>query len=215
MGAFRSMLALVAVLLAATDDEELALSGGKDLDGWVVEGTKEGIENGVSKPVWRVENGSIVCAGSGFGFLRYAKREFSDFALHVEYRIAAGGNSGIGIRTIPYVAGPDEERTRPSRAAYEIQIQDDAGKPPGLRTSGALYGHVAPSVNAAKPSPEWNALDIECVGNRICVSMNGAGIIDVDQGTIPALKSKPLRGYVCLQNHGNRIEFRNVRVREK
>jgi hypothetical protein len=192
----------------------LDLFSGKDLDGWVAEGKKDYKDkDGQVKPVWCVEDGTLVCNGNGFGFLRYDKKVFSNFAFHVEYRMAPKCNSGIGIRTAAF--DPRLSRsTRPSFFCYEIQLLDDAGKPPSKYSSGSLYRYVAPRLNPVKPAGEWNGIDIECVGPRIRVTINGEEIIDVDQSKDPEIKNKPLEGYVCLQNHGGRIEFRNVRIRE-
>ena len=72
----------------------------------------------------------------------------------------------------------------------------------------------APSVKAVKPAPEWNKIEIECKGARIKVTLNGEKIIDVDQTTVEEIKNKPLKGYVCVQNHGGKVDFRNLRVKE-
>jgi hypothetical protein len=189
------------------------LFNGKSLDGWVAEGVTEVTLDAVAKPVWTVADGMIVCTGKGFGFLRYAEKEFGDFSFHVEYRIAKGGNSGIGIRTVPFDA-KKSTATRPSYACYEIQLLDDAGKPANTHCTGSLYRYVAPSSNPSKPAGEWNVMDIHCQGPHIRIDLNGAKIIDVDQRTVEAIKNKPLRGYLCLQNHGRNIEFRNLYVTE-
>ena len=192
------------------DDGFVDLLNGKDLSGWVVEGVKEYKEGNESKPVWLVEDGKILCTGKGFGFLRYEK-PYADFIFRVEYSMTKGCNSGIGFRTVPFT-GP--AATRPSFASYEIQILDDAGKPPSKHGSGSLYRYLAPKTNPTKPAPEWNALEIECQGPRIRITLNGQVIHDIDQSTIPELKDKPLAGYFCLQNHGKRIYFRNIRVKQ-
>jgi hypothetical protein len=57
-------------------------------------------------------------------------------------------------------------------------------------------------------------MEVVCVGPRIRVRLNGKLIQDVDQSTVEALKAKPLKGYICLQNHGGDIEFRDIRVEE-
>src|ERR1043166_6429314 len=101
--------------------------------------------------------------------------------------------------------------TRPSHASFEVQIMDDAGKPTDVHSSGALYDYVPPTANAAKPAGEWNSLDIECRGPRIKVTLNGQTVQDIDQTAIEAIKNKPTSGYCSLQNHGHRVEFRNVR----
>jgi uncharacterized protein YlaI len=121
-------------------------------------------------------------------------------------------NSGIGIRTGVY--DPKKSDSPPSRAGYEIQLLDDAMKNPDKHSTGSLYRYVAPSVKAVKPAPEWNKIEIECKGARIKVTLNGEKIIDVDQTTVEEIKNKPLKGYVCVQNHGGKVDFRNLRVKE-
>ncbi len=199
---------------AGPSGESIELFNGKDLSGWVVEGPKDYKDkDGRLLPMWTVQDGIITCAGKAFGFLRYEKQQFADFALHVEYRMAPNGNSGVGIRTISF----DPKRsmqTRPSMACYEVQLLDDAGKPATKHSSGSLYRYVAPRVNPVKPSPEWNQVDIECRGPRILVRINDQTVQDVDQSTIQELKKKPLQGYICLQSHTYQVEFRNVRIRE-
>ena len=207
-----SLLCLALLAGAASGNDKLVLFNGKNLDGWIAEGVKDYKDGDQVKPIWSVKDGNLFCDGKGFGFLRYAVQEFADFQFHVEYRMAPKCNSGIGIRTIPFDPKRSKD-TRPSYACYEIQLYDDAGKPPTKHSSGSLYRYVAPSVNASKPAQEWNALDIECVGPRIRISMNDQKIIDVDQTTIDAIKKNRLTGYVCLQNHGGKLEFRNVWVK--
>jgi len=204
------------------------LFNGKDLDGWVVEGAQK-LPDG--RPVWRVEEGKIVCTAgkNAYGFLRYSRQTFRDFVLRVEYRFLPPtptnprGNSGIGIRTPPYDP-KRSEATRPSYAAYEIQLLDDAGRPPNSHGTGSLYRYLAPRTNPAKPAPEWNALEITCRGPRIRVALNGQIILDADQRDIPdisdkpkgvpAPKDKPLEGYISLQSHTGTVEFRRVQIAE-
>jgi hypothetical protein len=206
-------LTLSALLALADAHDSLSLFNGKDLDGWVAEGVSTYEKEGKTVPVWTVKDGHLLCTGKGFGFLRYDRREFADFVFHVEFRMAPRSNSGIGIRTRPF--DPARSRaTRPSFYSYEIQLFDDAGKPPSTHSTGSLYRYVAPSKSAIKAAGEWNEIDIECVGPRIRVTLNGEGIIDIDQDNVPQLREKPRKGYVCLQNHGGTIEFRSLRVKE-
>jgi len=204
---------ILLVALSAQAEEFRPLFNGKDLSGWVPEGQAERTQDGNVRPVWSVRDGAIVCEGKGFGFLRYNREEFSDFALHLEFRMAPGCNSGLGIRTRNFE--PEHSRaTRPSIYSYEIQLLDDAGKAPDVHSTGSLYRYVAPKENSIKPAREWNQIDIVCVGPRIKVTLNGKEIINVDQTEIDAIKAKPLKGYVCLQNHGGTIEFRDIRIHE-
>lgn len=221
-------LALVAAVTPA--DGYRDLFNGTDLDGWVVEGPKAG-KDGV--PIWSVEDGRIVCSGKTYGFLRYDKQPFGDFALRVEYRFEAPpagtkskANSGLGIRTVSYDPKKSDQ-TRSSFAAYEIQLLDDADTQPNAHGTGSLYRYKAPAANRVKPAPAWDVVEVTCVGPRVTVAFNGETVLDADQTALrdmpakelprfgpPAPKDKPLRGSVALQSHDGRVEFRTVRVKE-
>jgi hypothetical protein len=216
----------LATCAAAPAEDFRDLFNGKNLDDWVVDGPKTDKEG---NDLWSVKEGRIVCLGKRYGFLRYDKQKFSDFAFRVEYRFEPAsktnprGNSGLGIRTV--VFDPKESSlTRPSYAAYEVQLLDDAGKPADAHGSGSLYRYLAPTANPVKAAPEWNTVEVECVGPRIKITMNGQKILDADQTKIPdikdkpakapAPKDKPLEGYVCLQSHSGKVKFRKVQIRE-
>jgi len=205
---------LVSPVTAAFAGERHALLNDRDLDGWVAEGAGTYRESGREFPVWSVRDGVLHCRGNGFGFLRYDRKEFDDFRLSLEFRMAPGCNSGLGIRTTAF--DPLRSRaTRPSFYSYEIQLIDDAGKPATTRSSGSLYRYVAPRQNAIRPAGQWNQMEVECLGPRIKVILNGIEIIDVDQSTVAELREKPLKGSISLQNHGGIIEFRSIEVEER
>jgi hypothetical protein len=227
--AFRfTLLALLLTLApAASADDFRDLFDGKGLNGWVVEGPAT---DKAGRRMWSVEDGRIVCLGEGFGFLRYDRQEFSNFTLRVGYRFipAAGGkprgNSGLGIRTGRF--DPERSRqTRPSYAAFEVQLMDDAGTPPSAHGTGSLYRYKGPTANPTRPAPEWNTIEVRCDGSRITVRLNGQTILEADQTELPDVQSKPAgapdpkgkprRGYVALQSHSGRVEFRKVQVREE
>jgi len=192
------------------DDSFADIFNGRDLSGWVASGATTYKDGDEEKPVWTVEDGLIVCAGKGYGFLTFDK-ELTDFIVHVEYRMCPGCNSGLGIRSKKY----DGKRgTRPSTSGYEMQIVDDARRKPSNHSSGSLYRYVAPTVNAHKPAGEWNVVEVECRGPNIKITMNGQVIHDIDQSRIDKIKNKPLSGYFCVQNHGRKIEYRNLRLKE-
>ena len=210
-------IAGAACLLAApavADDGEgfVPLFNGRDLEGWVDEPGGRGAAE-QRKSAWSVDDGEIACAGGGYGFLRYGVQDFADFTLRLEFQMAKNGNSGIGIRTRPFDAA-EGAQTRPSFHSYEIQLLDDAGKPVSPGSSGSLYRYVAPARNAMKPAGEWNSMEVTCRGPSIRVSLNGEPIQDFDQTTRPDTRDKPLKGSVSLQNHGSRVRFRNIRVRD-
>jgi hypothetical protein len=218
----------VAVTLATVSlaDDLHDIFDGKSLDGWVVEGPAKGK---TGRAMWSVEEGRIVCLGEGFGFLRYDRRQFSDFTLRVEYRFTRAqaanqqGNSGLGIRTGRFDPARSRE-TRPSFAAFEVQLLDDSGSPPSPHGTASLYRYKGPAANPARPAPEWNTIEVECARTRITVRLNGQTVLEADQSEladvktrpagVPAPKDKPRRGYVALQSHSGRVEFRKVQIRE-
>ena len=197
---------VAACRLPAAEPIDLLARG---LDAWAVEGTAAAEERGDSRPVWTLSDGVVRCSGRGFGYLRY-REGVSDFRLELEYRFPKKtGNSGIGIRTVPFT-GPLE--TRPSKAAYEVQLLADAGTAPVRGSCGSLYGHEPPRENTSRPVGEWNTMVIECVGPRIRIVHNGVEVIDFDQSSRKDTARKPLIGSVSLQNHGSQVEFRNIRL---
>jgi hypothetical protein len=218
---------LVSLAPAAWAGDFRDLFDGKSLDGWVVEGPTK---DKAGRMMWSVEDGRIVCLGEGFGLLQYHRREFSDFTLRVEYRFARRseghppGNSGLGIRTGRFDPKRSRE-TRPSYAAFEVQLLDDAGSPPSVHGTGSLYRYKGPTANRTRLAPEWKTIEVTCDGPRIRVRLNGQMILEADQSELadvnsrpvgaPAPKEKPRRGYVALQSHSGRVEFRNVRIREE
>ncbi len=211
-----AVLLAAATAVPAADDGFRAIFNGKDLDGWVAEGRDRSKEykdkDGTVKPNWHVEGGVLITEGKDFGFLRYNK-ELSDFRWKAECRLSPKGNSGFCIRTVPYDPKKDGT-TRPSYVAYEVQFQDDAGKGPDEHCTGSLYRYVAPKKNAVKPPGEWNTIEIECVGPRIQVWINGEQVQDVDQSKVDKIKNRALKGYVAVQSHTNKVEFRNIQLKE-
>jgi hypothetical protein len=207
-----AVLSWAAIVRADESATFRDLFNGRDFTGWSIEGPTGGIEHPDGKPVWSVRDGEIMCNGRSWSFLRYDREDFSDFTFHVEFIMADKANSGVGFRCRAVDMARVQE-TRPSCWAYEIQLLEDAGEPPTVHSSGSLYRYVAPRENAMRPAGEWNVLEVTCRGPRIRVVLNGLEIQDYDQTTLPETRDKPLKGSVCLQNHGHPVRFRNVRIR--
>ena len=211
-------LILIAQPIRADEKKEgewIDMFNGRDFTGWVIDGPteyKDKADGNKPKPLWIVEDKMIRTAGTGFGFLRY-DRKFSDFVFHVEYRMVKGGNSGIGIRTGVFDAKMSTA-TRPSFFSYEVQLLDDSDKKADKHSTCSLYRYVAPTALANKPAPEWNVVEVECVGPKIKITMNDKEVLNVDQTTIDEIKNKPLSGYICIQSHSKQVEFRQLKIKE-
>ncbi|MEZ8222026.1 protein of unknown function (DUF1080) [Candidatus Fervidibacteria bacterium JGI MDM2 JNZ-1-D12] len=185
----------VAIWTQQAEAGFVPLFNGKDLTGWHVMGS----------PSWKVEDGILVCTGEGGGWLR-SDKQYENFVLRLEFRISKGGNSGIFIRSA--LEG------NPAFTGMEIQILDDHGRDPAPYTTGAIYDAVAPKKNMSKPAGEWNFVEIICSGPWVVVAMNGEEIVRVNMDEHPKLKERLRKGYIGLQNHGSRVEFRNIRIKE-
>ena len=162
---------------------------------------------------WRFEDGVLYTEG-GSGWLSTVRR-YDDFVLSLEYRLAPGGNSGVFVRA-PHEGDPAYQ-------GMEIQILDDYGDEwRGLRPeqyAGSIYDVQAPSERAGKGANEWQRMVIECRGRIVRVALNGQKVIDTcldyypyKFNTHPGLTRRS--GYIGLQNHGSKIEFRDVRLRD-
>jgi len=170
------------------EDKPIKLFNGESLDGWsaLVPGRELG---------WTVSNGILKNTAAANNLI--SNQKFWNFALHAEYRIPAGSNSGIGLR-----------------ARYEIQILEDYGKPPNSHGNGALYSRIVPSVNASKPPGEWQVLDVRLVGRQVTVVLNGKKIIDKGEVEgLTAIASDPDEGApgpIILQGDHKEVEFRSL-----
>jgi len=186
----------------------VALFNGRDLTGWQQIGGRKGS--------WKVRDGILYAEGDSKGWLSTA-RQYDNFQLELEFRVPVGGNSGVFVRI------PREDGGRPGYEGTEIQILDDyAQKYVGLQPSqytGSIYGVQAPAKLVSKKANEWQKMAILCNGPQVQVALNGALIVDANLKTHmdkfethPGLK-RP-KGYIGLQHHNTRIEYRNIRIKE-
>ncbi len=187
---------------AAAPDEPgwVRLFNGKDFDGWEIMGDKAG---------WEILHGGIIRSdgAKGGNWLRYAKQEFGDFVLRVDWRVSRDGNSGVFVRA--------KREGQPWIAGHEIQISNaprDAS-----HCTGSLYGSVAVDPRPDESPGRWHAFEIRCEGEHIVVICDGMKVVDATHAKHSALRTRPLRGFIGLQDAhagpGKWIEWRNVRVK--
>lgn len=134
------------------EGKPIALFNGKDLTGW------KGLVPG-KEVKWTVKDGVLRNDPPTTDII--SERSFWNYKLHTDFRIVEHSNSGIGLR-----------------GRYEIQILADYGIPPNAHSAGALYSRIAPSVNASKPTGEWQSYDIRLVGMQLTVVHNDVKVLD-------------------------------------
>ena len=163
---------------------------------------------------WHVEDGILYCSGGGGGWLSTTK-EYGNFELELEFRVPPGGNSGVFLRA------PHEGN--PAFAGMEIQVLDDRAdeyaKLQPYQYCGSLYGIAPPKTRVSKPAGEWQTMKIVCDGAEVQVALNGTPISDtnLDEQTAHEAEHPGINrasGYIGLQNHGTRLDYRNIRLRE-
>lgn len=228
---FTSSSVLVEEKNTNPEAEWQSLFDGETLNGWH-RFNRKGVE-----PIWKAENGILSFEPSlrpegDYVHDIVTDEEFTSFQLSIEWNIAEGGNSGIfwgvqegGSHERPYSTGP------------EIQVLDnerhpDAKANPKYHQAGALYDLVQPSKDVCKPAGEWNhiLLTIDHNKNEGSVELNGTKIVEFPLkgeawDTMVANSKfkdrcafrnfgKYETGKIGLQDHGDLVSFRNIKIRK-
>jgi hypothetical protein len=216
------LLAIAAISLcglfgagAAAGSEWMDLLAGDSLVAWKPYGKP------ADTPVaWSVEQGMLTWKKAAGHIV--TKETFADFELELEWKISAGANSGV-------MFGVDEAGDKPWHSGPEIQILDDAKHRDGSNPAtacGALYALYPPAKRTAKPPGEWNALRVRVQAGQVQAWLNGERVVEARIGSedwnarVAKSKFAPFRqfakvspGRILLQDHGDPVWFRNVRVR--
>ncbi|WP_437205036.1 3-keto-disaccharide hydrolase [Planctomicrobium sp. SH664] len=148
---------------------------------------------------WSVEDG-VLKADTGSNGLLLTDVPFSDFELVCEYRMAAGGNSGVFLRSIP-----DPVEIPPD--CYEVNIADT--QPNGYLTCSLV--NQAKTESPILGSGDWHTIRVVADGPHIVVDFDGKQVLDY---TDPA-PNAPKTGKIGLQKNSGLIEFRKVVLKPK
>ncbi len=151
---------------------------------------------------WKAADGILCFDGKGHSLC--TARDYGDFEMLVDWKIEAGGDSGVYLRGSP-----------------QVQIWDTARTLSGAQVgSGGLYNNQkAPSKpikNADKPVGQWNTFRILMIGDRVTVDLNGVRVVDNVIMENYWERDKPIypTGQIELQAHSTPLYFRNVFIRE-
>ncbi len=202
----------------------VTLFDGKTLTGWH-------IYNKAGQPVdakWAVDDGAIHLTAGGAGDL-VTDKEYGDFELETEWKIAPGGNSGIIFHVhedpkykTTYMTGPemqvlDDERHPDAKAGHD-----------GNHKAGTLYDLQPPmDATAVKPADEWNKAKLVISNGKAEQYLNGKKMAEYPttgpewDKMVATSKFKGWEGFgkystgrIALQDHGNKVWYRNIRIRE-
>lgn len=162
--------------------------------------------------------GKTLESDGGIGVLWYAKEQFSDFILRIDWRATSlTDNSGVYLR-FPALPDGDPNWLTDADSGWEVQIDergfDSSTNTEGndLQWTGAIYKRSpALTKSASRPIGEWNTFEIEAIGPDVGVKLNGIPVSSLISDT-----SRPTTGHIGLQNHhtGSRVQFGNIRIKK-
>jgi hypothetical protein len=192
------------------------LFDGKSLEGWRGFKKTEPPSQG-----WVVEEGVLKHTDKGGGGDIITREKFSEFDLVFEWKVAPGANSGVKYFIL-------EERK--GAIGHEYQLIDDARHADALRgpkwQTGSFYDVFPPAGAKARPVGEWNTSRILVKGNHVEHWLNGDRIVTYELGspeTLAAVAQSKFKtvagfgtavsGHILLQDHGDEISFRNIRIK--
>ncbi len=182
---------------------------------------------------WEIKDGSLTVIESGGSESRAGGdivtiAQYSNFELTLEYNITRGANSGI-----KYFVDTALNKGEGSAIGCEFQILDDDAHPDakagvnGNRKNAGLYDLIPPQNARFNGVGEWNRARIVVSGRHVEHWLNGFKTVEYERGTQmwralvdhskyavwPSFGEAP-KGHILLQDHGNRVSFRSIKIRE-
>lgn len=199
---------------------------GQTLSGWV--SNRDGV---VPQKGWTIKDNELIVDfgdNKGGGDL-VTEKEFKNFILDVDFKLTPGANSGI-----KYFIQPGKDGKGFSNVGCEYQVLDDVLHPDaklginGCRTLASLYDLIP--ADKAKPFNgvnQWNHARIEVRGEKVAHYLNGKKVVEYVRGTpewkavVATSKFNKVKdfgenatGHLLLQEHGNEVHYKNIKVKE-
>jgi len=179
---------------------------------------------------WTIEDGAMAFTpGSKGGKNIITKNSYTDFILSIEWKISEGGNSGIFWSVFEDPKFVEAYQTGPEIQVLDNEKHPDSFVPGGTHKAGSLYDMIACSPELINPAGEWNlcVLEINHKTNQGKVSMNGKEALTFPvqgEGWDTMVENSKFKGWegfgahhtghIGLQDHGNKVWFRNIKIKE-
>lgn len=183
---------------------------------------------------WVIENGQLIVLASGgaesaAGGDIVTTQDYADFELQVDFKLTPGANSGI-----KYYVDTEINKGPGSSIGLEYQILDDElhedakkGSHDGSRTVCSLYDLIQADPNKPiNPIGEWNTAYIKSIDNHVEHWINDVKVLEYERGSAAFVQlveeSKYEKwpnfgllekGQILLQDHGDRVAFRNIKIK--
>ena len=223
---FRLLFASSLAVVLASPDQSPALTAAEKAEGWklLFDGTSlsgwRGYKTETPPTGWKAAGGELSRVGDGGDLM--SVEQFGDFELRLEWKISENGNSGIIYRITQ--DGPYPWSTGP-----EFQVLHNAGHQDGknaITSAGSNYAVNPPVRDVTKPVGEWNDIRLIAKGAHVEHWMNGVKLLEYEIGSpdwearVKASKfgvmpgyGRAMRGFIALQDHGNLVTYRNIKIK--
>ncbi|MEK0450885.1 MAG: hypothetical protein RL088_3153 [Verrucomicrobiota bacterium] len=207
-------------IFASAEEGFTPLFNGKDFTGW---------EQHSGKAEYRVEDGAVVgktVAGTGNSFMCTTK-EYRDFVLEFEFKVAKDMNSGVQFRSQFYKTDTEIEidgkkKKFPADRVHGYQYEID---PSPRAYTGGIYDEARrgwlkdlkdnAAAQKAFKQDDWNSARIECKGDSIKTWINGVAAAELKDGlTRKGVVALQVHGIGKGKNPGEEIRWRNIRIKE-
>ena len=204
-----------------------SLFDGKTTKGW------HSFGKATAGEAWTVDNGTIVLdpaakkEGKEGGDI-VTDESYNDFHLQLEWKIAKNGNSGI----VFFVQDDPIKYKNTWHTGPEMQVLDNDGHSDGKIIShraGDLYDLIVGKEGVVKPFDEWNKVDIISVKGKLDLILNDITVVSThlgDSGWKELIRrskfakgespdfAKIFSGHIALQDHGDKVSYRNIRIQK-
>ncbi|GAB3928254.1 3-keto-disaccharide hydrolase [Larkinella terrae] len=206
-------------------------------DGKTSKGWRGAYKDNFPEKGWLIEDGSLVISKTdGSESTHYGDivtdGEYGDFDLMFDFKLTEGANSGLKYFVV-------EESPKPKGSAYglEFQVLDDDKHPDaklgrnGNRTVGSLYDLIPAKDKKANPIGQWNTGRVVSKGKHVEHWLNGKKVVEYERGSeafrnevaqskykAPSYNAhgrfgEAPKGHILLQDHGDRVAFRNIKIK--
>ena len=224
-----STLAVLGFNQVQAQEKWISLFDGKTTNGWHTFGKKTAGE------AWKVVDGAIMFDPNnkvngrivGGGDI-VTNESFTNFHLQLEWKISKNGNSGI----IFFVQNDPSKYKNTWHTGPEMQVLDNDGHPDSKIIShraGNLYDLIVGDESGVKPAEQWNQVDIIANNGTLVMKLNGVTTVNTHlgddswkelirrskfgRGDMPDF-GKTFSGKIALQDHGNEVSYRNIRIQK-
>lgn len=197
-------------------------------DGKTTEGWRGYNKTAFPATGWNIDQGSLHCVPNGKGGDIILNDQYSNFEFVLDWKISEGGNSGI------FIFGKEIQGKPIYHSAPEMQVLDNERHPDAKlgknnnRKAGSLYDMIPANPQNAKPAGEWNHVKIVAKNGNVEFWQNDAKVVTFTMGTDEWKKmcadskfkgwpdfvnNEGKSGYIGLQDHGNDVWYKNIKIK--